>query len=65
MYMLAFQAYVYNETSKVMVSFDDAPAFAAKGEYVKSSGLRGFSMWEAGGDSNDILLNSIRAAAGL
>ena len=58
------QAYVYNETSNVMVSFDDARAFAAKGAFIKDEKLRGFSIWEAGGDSHDILLDSVRAAAG-
>ena len=47
-----------------MVSFDDAPAFAAKGKFIQSEGIRGFAMWEAGGDFNDILLDSIRAGAG-
>ncbi|TCD64825.1 hypothetical protein EIP91_003572 [Steccherinum ochraceum] len=56
--------YVYNEDSQVMVAFDDATSFAAKGDFVKTSNLRGFAMWEAGGDSNDILLDSIRQAAG-
>jgi chitinase len=56
---------VYNPTSQVQVSFDDARAFAAKGAYIKSAGLRGFSMWEAGGDSQDILLNAIRGGAGV
>ncbi|KAJ7044701.1 endochitinase [Mycena alexandri] len=57
--------YVYNETTEVLISFDNAESFAAKGDYIKSQGLRGFAMWEAGGDSNDILLDSIRKAAGL
>ncbi|KAI0682991.1 glycoside hydrolase [Cytidiella melzeri] len=57
-------AYVYNETSQVMVSFDDAPSFSAKGQFIKSEGLRGFAMWEAGGDFHDILLDSIRGGAG-
>ncbi|KAH7903127.1 glycoside hydrolase family 18 protein [Hygrophoropsis aurantiaca] len=57
--------YVYNKTSEVMVSFDNAQSFAAKGSYIKKAGLRGFAMWEAGGDRNDILLNSIRSTAGL
>ncbi|KAI0076134.1 chitinase [Panus rudis PR-1116 ss-1] len=58
-------AYVYNETSKIMVSFDDAKAFAAKGKFIADSNLRGFAMWEAGGDFHDILLDSIRQGAGL
>ncbi|KAI0784678.1 chitinase [Abortiporus biennis] len=56
--------YVYNETSQVMVSFDNAKSFAAKGSFIKENKLRGFAMWEAGGDSSDILLNSIRKSAG-
>jgi chitinase len=35
---------------------------AAKGKYIKSAGLAGFSMWQTGGDSNDILLNAINSA---
>ncbi|KAF7355619.1 Chitinase [Mycena sanguinolenta] len=56
--------YVYNETTEVMISFDNARSFAVKGEYIKSKGLGGFAMWEAGGDFNDILLDSIRETAG-
>ena len=37
---------------------------AAKGDFIVASGLAGFSMWQAGGDSNDILLDSIRGAIG-
>ncbi|KAF8549765.1 glycoside hydrolase family 18 protein [Imleria badia] len=59
-----FQPYVYNKTSQVMVSFDNAQSFAAKGKYIQDSGLRGFSMWEAGGDYKNILLDSIRSTAG-
>ncbi|KAG2039671.1 glycoside hydrolase family 18 protein [Suillus americanus] len=51
--------YVYNETSQVMISFDNVQSFAAKGEYIKHTKLRGFAMWEAGGDYNDMLLDSI------
>lgn len=47
-----------------MVSFDNAQSFAAKGNYIKETGLRGFAMWEAGGDYNDMLLDSIRFTAG-
>ena len=56
---------MYNEASQVMVSFDDADAFAAKGGFIKSSGLRGFAMWQTGSDPKDILLNSILGAAGV
>lgn len=47
-----------------MVSYDNAESFAAKGDFIQTNGLRGFAMWEAGGDHNDILLDSIRSAAG-
>ncbi|KAJ6538474.1 glycoside hydrolase family 18 protein [Mycena vulgaris] len=57
-------SYVYNETTEVMISFDNAQSFAAKGKFIKSQGLAGFAMWEAGGDSDDILLDSIRESAG-
>ena len=56
---------MYNETSQIMVSFDDPPAFAAKGAFIKAMGLRGFNMWEAGGDFNDTLLDAISVAVGL
>ena len=58
-------AYVYNATSQVMVSYDSAKTFAAKGEFIKNNNLRGFAMWEAGGDFNDILLDSILEGAGI
>ncbi|KAK2466026.1 hypothetical protein APHAL10511_001668 [Amanita phalloides] len=57
-------AYVYNATSQVMVSYDNAKAFSMKGGFIKSRDIRGFSMWEAGGDFNDILLDAIRKPIG-
>ncbi|KAN0107498.1 hypothetical protein V8E52_010093, partial [Russula decolorans] len=56
--------FVYNNKTQVMVSYDDACSFVAKGKYIKSTGLAGFSMWEAGGDSLDSLLNAINSAIG-
>ncbi|KAJ7591605.1 endochitinase [Mycena floridula] len=56
--------YVYNPATEIMVSFDNTQSFAAKGKFIASSGLRGFAMWESGGDQSDILLKSIRKAAG-
>jgi chitinase len=47
-----------------MISFDDTKAFSAKGSYIKSEGLLGFSMWEAGGDYEDMLLDAIRSGGG-
>ncbi|KAF8663385.1 hypothetical protein AX16_000960 [Volvariella volvacea WC 439] len=56
--------YVYNAKTEIMVSFDNAQSFAAKGHFIKSTGLRGFAMWEAGGDYKNTLLNSIRKTGG-
>lgn len=58
------QPYVYNATSQVMVSFDDARSFEAKGEFIKNFGLRGYAMWEAAGDYKDILIDAIRKRGG-
>ncbi|KAM5533753.1 hypothetical protein V8D89_012626 [Ganoderma adspersum] len=57
-------AYVYHEKTSVMVSFDNARAFSAKGRFIKETKLRGFAMWEAGGDFDDILLDAILLSAG-
>ncbi|KAF8886493.1 glycoside hydrolase family 18 protein [Infundibulicybe gibba] len=57
--------YVYNPTTQVMVSYDDATSFAAKGKFINDMGLKGFAMWHAAGDSNDILIDSISNAMGI
>ncbi|CAE6390033.1 unnamed protein product [Rhizoctonia solani] len=56
--------FVYNQTSGVLVGFDNAASFTAKGQFINTTGLRGFAMWEAGGDYDDILLDAIRSGAG-
>ncbi|KAF5388342.1 hypothetical protein D9615_000636 [Tricholomella constricta] len=56
--------FVYNPKTEIMVSFDNAQSFAAKGNFIKKNALRGFAMWEAGGDHKNILINSIRTSAG-
>ena len=61
---MSMQPYVYNSTSQVFVSYDDTRSFEAKGTFIQSRGLRGFAVWEATGDRDDMLVNSIRAAAG-
>lgn len=63
--MCSHTPYAYNEASQVMVSFDNAHSFTVKGSYIKNTGLRGFAMWEAAGDYDDILLDSIRKAMGV
>lgn len=62
--LTALQPYLYNETSQVMISYDNPKSFAAKGKFIKEAGLRGFTMWEAGGDYNNMLLDSISEAMG-
>ncbi|KAF9457537.1 glycoside hydrolase [Collybia nuda] len=57
--------YVYNPTSQVMVSFDDPKSFAAKGQFIDTQGLRGFAMWHAAGDADDLLIDSISDAMGI
>ncbi|KAH9040549.1 glycoside hydrolase superfamily [Lactarius hengduanensis] len=47
--------YVFDNCSKT----EDNPA---KGHYIKDAGLAGFALWEAGGDSKDILLDAIKLA---
>ncbi|KAG2097538.1 glycoside hydrolase family 18 protein [Suillus discolor] len=54
--------YVYNETSEVMISYDNADSFTAKGTFIKNTGLLGYAMWQAGGDYNNILVNAINSA---
>ncbi|KAJ1300608.1 hypothetical protein OPQ81_002262 [Rhizoctonia solani] len=56
--------FVYNQTSGVLVAFDNAASFTAKGQFINATGLRGFALWEAGGDFDDILLDAIRSGAG-
>jgi hypothetical protein len=45
-----------------MVFFDYAKSFAVK---IMENGLRGLAMWEAEGNFHNILLDSIKSAAGL
>ncbi|KAG1739311.1 glycoside hydrolase family 18 protein [Suillus lakei] len=54
--------YVYNETSEVMISYDNAESFAAKGTFIKNTGLLGYAMWQAGGDYDNILVDAINSA---
>ncbi|KAJ7154756.1 glycoside hydrolase family 18 protein [Mycena filopes] len=57
--------FVYNSTNQVMISYDDATSFAAKGTFINSQNLLGFAVWDVTGDQNDILLDSIHAAMGI
>ncbi|KAF7291893.1 Glycoside hydrolase family 18 protein [Mycena indigotica] len=57
--------FVYNQTSQVMVSYDDATSFAAKGHFINDQGLAGFAIWDVTGDQDDILLDSLHEAMGI
>ncbi|KAG0700913.1 hypothetical protein DFH29DRAFT_1053605 [Suillus ampliporus] len=54
-------SYVYHKILHVMISFDNTRSFAGKGKCIKKTRLRGFAMWEAGGD---MLIDSIMKAVG-
>ncbi|KZT71670.1 glycoside hydrolase family 18 protein [Daedalea quercina L-15889] len=56
--------FVYDECSEVMVAYDDATSFEVKGNFVANSNMRGFAMWEAASDYDDILIDAIRSGAG-
>ncbi|KAG8969986.1 hypothetical protein FRC03_012439 [Tulasnella sp. 419] len=56
--------FLYVKKTGVMVSYDDAESMELKGEFILNAGLRGFSLREVGGDSNNILLGAIRHGAG-
>ncbi|ESK96122.1 glycoside hydrolase family 18 protein [Moniliophthora roreri MCA 2997] len=58
-------AYVYNSEKHIEISYDDAMGFGLKGHYISEKGLAGFSVWQAQGDYNDILLDAIHEGAGL
>lgn len=47
------------------MSYDNAKSVAVKGQYIVDTGLAGFAVWEAGGDYNNILVDSVRSAVGL
>ncbi|KAI3396840.1 hypothetical protein diail_11611 [Diaporthe ilicicola] len=57
--------FLWNATSNIYVSYDDAESITAKGEYIVSTGLKGFALFEAGGDYNNILLDAARKSTGL
>ncbi|KAG8163849.1 hypothetical protein KVR01_005767 [Diaporthe batatas] len=57
--------FLYNATSQIYVSYDDAQSIAAKGQYIVDMGFKGFVMWEAGGDYNNIIIDAARKSTGL
>ncbi|EIW85416.1 glycoside hydrolase family 18 protein [Coniophora puteana RWD-64-598 SS2] len=57
--------FVYDPTNEILISYDNAQSFKAKGDYINSAGLKGFSIFDAAGDYSDILLDAIRGGVGL
>lgn len=58
--------FVYNPDTQVLVSFDNAESFAAKGKFINENGLLGFAMWDATGDTTqNTLINAISDAIGI
>ena len=51
--------YIYDNATQVMVSYDDAASFQAKGRWIRERRLAGFEMFEAAGDYHDILLDGM------
>ncbi|KAF9527337.1 chitinase [Crepidotus variabilis] len=51
--------WLFNTSSRLLVTYDDPRSYDSKGGYIHSAGLRGFAMWEPAGDLNDVLLDSI------
>ena len=58
------QPFAYNETSQIMVSYDNEKSFKAKGALIEAEGLGGYAMWEVAGDKHNILVKSIREGGG-
>lgn len=54
--------FVYNSSTEILISYDDPQSFTAKGQYIAQAGLRGFSLYEVGGDHNGLLVNAISKA---
>ncbi|KAG6826962.1 hypothetical protein H0H92_013736 [Tricholoma furcatifolium] len=54
--------FVYDKSSQVMVSYDNAQSFAAKGKFISDNAILGFAMWDAAGDSDNILIDAITSA---
>lgn len=54
--------FLYDSNSQVLFSYDNPQSFTAKGQYISQAGLRGFAMYEVGGDYNGLLINAINGA---
>ncbi|EFQ27378.1 glycosyl hydrolase family 18 [Colletotrichum graminicola M1.001] len=57
--------FLYDEARQIWVSYDDVKSLGVKGQYIQSNKMAGFTMYETGGDYNNILLDAIRSGVGL
>jgi chitinase len=51
--------YLWNETTKTFISYDDPQSIRAKADYIRRKGLGGMMFWELSQDLNDELLDVI------
>jgi len=54
-------SFIYDPTKQIMVSYDDPQSMRAKGQFIGEQKLRGFSLWEVGGDYHTSLVDAIRS----
>ena len=55
----AAAVYIYQESKKVLITFDNIESIRAKCEYIKSRDNAGAMVWELGGDKNGELLKAV------
>jgi chitinase len=55
--------FLYDPNTQVLISYDNAQSFAAKGQFINDNGLAGFAMWHVAGDSSThTLIDAISSA---
>ncbi|KAG6810533.1 hypothetical protein H0H92_011451 [Tricholoma furcatifolium] len=54
--------FIYDKSSEILFSYDNAESFTDKGEFIASKGIKGFAMYDVTGDYNNILIDAISAA---
>jgi len=50
---------IYDTKTGIWYEYDDPRSYKAKGEFIAKQGLKGFAMWDAGSDYEDLLLDAI------
>jgi len=55
---------IYDTKTSIWYEYDDPRTFKAKGQFILSQGLKGFAMWDAGSDYDDLLLDAICTGMG-